>query len=67
MKIFVDSGLLIEYEKQTKTELLEALLMSQHQIKSRMKLFLKWLRHELYDRFKKYSNKRTFKTPILGC
>lgn len=32
MKIFVDSGLLIEYEKQTKTELLEALLESEHQI-----------------------------------
>lgn len=27
-----DSGLLIEYEKQTKTELLEALLESEHQI-----------------------------------
>ena len=32
MKIFVGGGLLIEYENQTKTELLEALLMSQHQI-----------------------------------
>ncbi len=32
MKIFIDSGLLIEYEKQTKTELLEALLKTRHQI-----------------------------------
>lgn len=32
MKIFVDSNLLIEYEKQTQTELLEALLASGHQI-----------------------------------
>jgi len=32
MKIFIDSGLLIEYEKQTKTELLEALLTTGHQI-----------------------------------
>ena len=32
MKIFLDSGLLIEYEKQTQTNLLEALLESEHQI-----------------------------------
>jgi hypothetical protein len=32
MKVFVDSGLLIEYEKQTKAELLGALLESEHQI-----------------------------------
>lgn len=32
MKIFIDSGLLIEYEKQTQSELLEALLDSEHQI-----------------------------------
>lgn len=32
MKIFIDSGLLIEYEKQTKTELLEALFTTGHQI-----------------------------------
>ncbi len=32
MKVFVDSDLLIEYEKQTKTELLGALLESEHQI-----------------------------------
>lgn len=32
MKIFIDSGLLIEYEKQTKTELLDVLLKTRHQI-----------------------------------
>lgn len=32
MKVFIDSGLLIEYEKQTKTDLLEALLKTGHQI-----------------------------------
>lgn len=32
MKVFVDSGLLIEYEKQTKTDLLEALLESEYQV-----------------------------------
>lgn len=32
MNIFLDSGLLIEYEKQAQTELLEALLESEHQI-----------------------------------
>lgn len=32
MNIFLDSGLLIEYEKQTQAELLESLLESEHQI-----------------------------------
>jgi predicted nucleic acid-binding protein len=32
MKVFIDSSLLIEYEKQTKTELLEALMESNRQI-----------------------------------
>lgn len=32
MKVFIDSGLLIEYEKQTQTELLEALMESNRQI-----------------------------------
>ncbi len=32
MKVFIDSSLLIEYEKQTQTELLEALLESNRQI-----------------------------------
>ncbi len=32
MKIFIDSGLLIEYEKQSQTELLEALMEGNHQI-----------------------------------
>ncbi len=32
MKIFLDSSILIEYEKQNKTDLLEALLDSDHQI-----------------------------------
>ena len=32
MKIFVDSSLLVEYEKQSKTDLLDALLESDHQI-----------------------------------
>ncbi|NUQ24351.1 MAG: PIN domain-containing protein [Saprospiraceae bacterium] len=32
MKILLDSGILIEYEKQSKTELLDALLESDHQI-----------------------------------
>ena len=32
MKVFLDSGLLIEYEKQTKTELLESLMGSGYRI-----------------------------------
>jgi len=32
MKIFLDSGVLIEYEKQTKVELLEQLIQSNHQL-----------------------------------
>ncbi len=32
MKVFLDSSLLIEYEKQTKTELLEVLLSSPQQV-----------------------------------
>lgn len=32
MKIFLDSGVLIEYEKQAKTELLEKLIQSNHQL-----------------------------------
>jgi predicted nucleic acid-binding protein len=32
MKIFLDSSVLIEYEKQTKTELLQRLVQSDHQI-----------------------------------
>lgn len=32
MKIFLDSSLLIEYEKQAETELLDALLESDHEI-----------------------------------
>jgi len=32
MKIFLDSSVLIEYEKQTKTELLQSLVQSDHQI-----------------------------------
>ena len=30
MKVFIDSSLLVEYEKQTKTDLLDALLDSEH-------------------------------------
>jgi hypothetical protein len=30
MKVFIDSGLLIEYEKQSQTELLEALMEGNH-------------------------------------
>ncbi len=32
MKIFVDSSLLIEFEKQTQTDLLDALLHSEHEV-----------------------------------
>lgn len=32
MKVFIDSSVLIEYEKQSKTELLDALLQSNHQL-----------------------------------
>ncbi|WP_353484674.1 hypothetical protein [Haliscomenobacter sp.] len=32
MKIFLDSSVLIEYEKQTKTELLQKLVQSDHKI-----------------------------------
>jgi uncharacterized protein len=32
MKIFLDSSLLIEFEKQTKTDLMDALLESEHQL-----------------------------------
>lgn len=32
MKVFIDSSVLIEYEKQSKTELLEALLSNNHQV-----------------------------------